>query len=272
LNWIVAVDGFLSTYYGIHMVSSTVAYAGGVNTIFQPLMAKTTNSGANWNYTVFYLNNNEGNIRGIYLINPNSGFAVSNVWNGQGGISFTSNGGANWATQLFTNALNGIDFSGSNTGYAVGYSGNVLKTTDRGSSWSAQTSGTSAVLRSVKFVDSLLGYACGDGGVIVKTTNGGITSITPVNNEVPNSFQLFQNYPNPFNPITRFGFRIADFGFVNLVIYDIFGKETEVLVNKRLTPGNYELIWDGSNYPSGVYFYRLTAGDYFETKKMILIK
>ncbi|MCI0448282.1 MAG: YCF48-related protein [Chlorobi bacterium] len=280
LNWTVAVDGFITTYYSIHMVSASVAYAGGVNTIFQPLIAKTTNGGANWNYSVFYLNNNEGNIRGIHFLNASSGFAVSNVWNGQGAISFTSNGGTNWTTQLFANALNGIDFSGGNTGYAVGYSGSVLKTTDGGVSWSPQTSGTSAVLRSVNFIDSLTGYAASDGGVIIKTTNGGVTAFNNQNGNIPAEYRLNQNYPNPFNPVTRIGFElpVGATRRVALTVFDALGREIETLVNRRLSPGTYEVDWDASNYPSGVYMYKLDVIDpsaplrVRETKKMILIK
>jgi photosystem II stability/assembly factor-like uncharacterized protein len=271
LNWTTAVDGFLTTFYGIHMVSATTALACGVNTIFQPLIARTTNGGANWSYSVFYLNSNEGNLRGVHFINPSEGFTVSNVWNGQGGISLTTNGGVNWTTQLFTNSLNGVDFTG-NTGYAVGFTGTVLKTTDKGVNWTPQTSNTSAILRNVDFVDSLNGYAVGDGGVIIKTTNGGITAITPISSEIPNSFMLYQNYPNPFNPSTSIKFQIPKSGFATLRIYDALGMEIYTLINEQLNPGIYDVKWNASSYPSGVYFYRLTSGNFTDTKKLIFAK
>jgi len=96
--------------------------------------------------------------------------------------------------------------------------------------------------------------------------------INPISSVIPGKFSLSQNYPNPFNPVTNFGFRIADFGLVNLVIYDALGKEIQILVNENLHPGTYEVTWDASNFSSGVYYYKLIAGEYRQTKKMVLIK
>jgi hypothetical protein len=94
---------------------------------------------------------------------------------------------------------------------------------------------------------------------------------------VPSSFKLYQNYPNPFNPVTKIRFDIppskgARGMTARLSIYDILGKEIEVLVNQQLQSGSYKIEWNASNYPSGVYFYRIKTGDYSNTKKMVLIK
>lgn len=83
---------------------------------------------------------------------------------------------------------------------------------------------------------------------------------------------LSQNYPNPFNPTTSFEFQIADFGFVNLTIYDATGREVETLVNEQLSAGTYEAIWNAAEYSSGIYFYKITAGVFVETNRMILLK
>jgi uncharacterized delta-60 repeat protein len=101
--------------------------------------------------------------------------------------------------------------------------------------------------------------------------------VTPVSSKIPQKFYLYQNYPNPFNPNTKIKFDIppskgARGMTTRLGIYDILGREVTVLVNEQLKPGTYETQWDGSNYPSGVYFYQLSAGDYIETRKMLLIK
>ncbi len=108
-----------------------------------------------------------------------------------------------------------------------------------------------------------------------------INGISGINNQ-PQEFRLYQNYPNPFNPSTTINFEIplsrgvsgeAGRGvFTSLKIYDVLGNEIAVLVNSKLTPGTYEYQWDASNYPSGVYFYKLSAGDYTAVNKMILIK
>ena len=90
--------------------------------------------------------------------------------------------------------------------------------------------------------------------------------------ELPTQFELGQNYPNPFNPTTNFGFRIAEFGLVKLRIYDPLGREIATLVNSELQPGEHNVQWDATGFPSGVYFYRLTANSFVETKKLILLK
>jgi aminopeptidase N len=107
--------------------------------------------------------------------------------------------------------------------------------------------------------------------------------ITKISSEVPGKFALYQNYPNPFNPSTKIKFSLPNpseggVQSVRLTIYDLLGKEVETLVpplgggQKGLQPGTYEVQWDGTNYPSGVYFYRLTCGDLSVTKKLVLIK
>ena len=88
----------------------------------------------------------------------------------------------------------------------------------------------------------------------------------------PEDFALSQNYPNPFNPITNIGFRIANSGFVSLKIYDMLGNELSTLISKEMNAEEYEIEFDGTGFPSGTYFYRLEAGNYTETKKMVLLK
>jgi hypothetical protein len=89
---------------------------------------------------------------------------------------------------------------------------------------------------------------------------------------VSGSYSLQQNYPNPFNPTTNFGFRIANFGFVSLKLFDIVGREVATLVNEEKSPGYYKVEFDGSRLASGVYFCRLQAGGFTDTKKIILLR
>ena len=101
--------------------------------------------------------------------------------------------------------------------------------------------------------------------------------IQPISNEIPTSYMLSQNYPNPFNPTTKIQFAIPPLKGVRgmntkLMIYDILGREVATLVNQQLKPGSYEVEWDGSNYPSGVYFYKLSTESFTNTKRMVLIK
>ena len=90
--------------------------------------------------------------------------------------------------------------------------------------------------------------------------------------EIPIHFALDQNYPNPFNPETTIRFAIPHTVTVNLVIYDITGKQIAKLVSEELAPGFYNITFNGRNYSTGIYFYRLTAGSFVQTKKLILIK
>jgi hypothetical protein len=103
--------------------------------------------------------------------------------------------------------------------------------------------------------------------------------LTSVDDEVidgPNNIILFQNYPNPFNPNTKIKFRISDFGFVNLKVYDILGNDVATLVNEEKQPGVYEVEFNTSNIKhlpsSGIYFYQINVGGLSQTRKMVLIR
>ena len=89
---------------------------------------------------------------------------------------------------------------------------------------------------------------------------------------IASSYKLNQNYPNPFNPSTKIGYSITQSGLVTIKVYDVLGTEIETLVNEEKPVGNYELNWNAANLPSGVYFYRLQAGSFMQTRKMILLK
>jgi hypothetical protein len=90
--------------------------------------------------------------------------------------------------------------------------------------------------------------------------------------QAPISFNLYQNYPNPFNPSTIIKYAIASRQFVTLKVYDILGTEIATLVNQEKPAGNYEVNFNASNLPSGVYIYKMKAGEYVETRKMVLLK
>ncbi len=93
-----------------------------------------------------------------------------------------------------------------------------------------------------------------------------------VNPEIPKEYKLYQNYPNPFNPKTKIKFSVPNFSNSKIVIYNIQGQEIAVLLNEQLKPNTYEVEFDGTNYPSGVYFYKIATENYADTKRMLLIK
>jgi len=96
--------------------------------------------------------------------------------------------------------------------------------------------------------------------------------VNTISSEVPDKYLLYQNYPNPFNPNTVIKFQIKDSKFTSLKIFNLLGKLVATPVNGKLNAGTYEVQFDGSNLPSGVYFYRLVTENYSETKRMILLK
>lgn len=91
-------------------------------------------------------------------------------------------------------------------------------------------------------------------------------------NTIPGDFNLSQNFPNPFNPATSIKFSIPSKEFVTLKVYDVNGRKVETIINQNLLPGIYEVNFDGTNLSSGVYFYRISAGKFNQTRRMILVK
>ncbi|RKY91854.1 MAG: hypothetical protein DRQ01_07045 [Ignavibacteriae bacterium] len=92
------------------------------------------------------------------------------------------------------------------------------------------------------------------------------------NNAIPNTFELHQNYPNPFNPSTTISYSVPEIEFVTLKVYDVLGKEVATLINEEKQAGSYEVEFGAQNLSSGIYFYKLQAGSFVETRKMILLK
>jgi len=184
---------------------------------------------------------------------------------------FTSNNATNYACYgISVIDINNITAVGG--GGTFGGNGKIVRTTNGGLNWILQPISTTKRLWGVSFINSNTGWACGDTGTLLKTTTGGFTAIEPISNEIPNEFKLYQNYPNPFNPISKIKYQITKLSFTKLVVYDILGSEVTALVNEQLKPGTYEIEFDGTNYPSGVYFYKLFAAGYTETKRMVLMK
>ena len=121
--------------------------------------------------------------------------------------------------------------------------------------------------------------ADGDRELFIGVTKGGlhyyrndlITTLEE-SHQVPVSAQLFQNYPNPFNPTTRIEYQTSGSEHVTLKVYDVLGREVATLVNEVKTPGTYTVVWDARGVAGGIYFYRLVADGYTQSRRMILIK
>jgi len=111
----------------------------------------------------------------------------------------------------------------------------------------------------------------GRGEVFARLTNVAL-SINEVATDLSTNCILAQNYPNPFNQTTTIKFNVTKTGNVKVVVYDIMGSEIQTLVNKTLPPGMYETSFNGSSLNSGIYIYKISSGEYFETKRMTLEK
>jgi hypothetical protein len=218
-------------------------------------------------------NNNAGS---IFFLNIDTGW-VSNFGGSlsQRYFMHTLNNGSNWIEQNLPidNGIGDIYFYSYLKGWGGAGFGKIYATTNGGELWGYQnvpipTAGE------IFFIDDLTGWCGGNG--LCKTTNGGgniiYNGIQQIGNEVPVSFKLFQNYPNPFNSTTNFKFQIPKSSYVKIILYDILGRVVEVLVDDYFKMGTYKVDFNASDLPSGVYFYCLTAGNYIETKKMILVK
>jgi hypothetical protein len=162
-------------------------------------------------------------------------------------------------------------FTGLGTIVAGTNSGPYVST-NVGQTWSLQSRGMSQPFTLCLYIDHR-------GGLFAGTYGGGVFKADQVLAEVrtalpalPRATRLAQNFPNPFNPETHIAFETAEGAFVSLKVYDVLGREVANLVHDNRPAGSYDVRWDGGNSPSGLYFYRLQAGKFTETKKMLLLR
>jgi len=240
---------------------------------------KTTNAGENWTVNCYLIYSDI--YSKINFFNNNDGWMTSS-----NKIFKTSNSGVSW--QLFSSgifySINCIAMTDQNTGWIGGMhivngnlNGDVYKTTNGGLNWFVQFNKYGNYVRSMYFLNSTTGWFCGDKSSIYETTNGGNVGIINSVSDIPESFSLSQNYPNPFNPVTVIRYSIPsnikdEMPNVKLIVYNVIGQEVSVLVNENQYAGSYSVNFNGSNLSSGLYFYKLTVGNYTETKRMILLK
>lgn len=244
------------------------------------------------NNTRIYYSSNTGNTWSIQSTAPevNSyavGFLISypliiDGLTGGSTLMRTTNGGNNWISQT---SLGTGNFGGfvvfpapvADASLWAGYcwyvrnDGNIYRGMN-GSGWAIEYTAPAGNYRHMAVCrnNSQIWAVRSNGGIT--KCNCFVSGVEPVNNNIPENFSLFQNYPNPFNPVTKITFQLAETDFVNLTVYDIIGNEAEVLLNEQMQPGTFQAEWDASDYPSGVYYYRLKTNFFNDTKKMVLVK
>jgi photosystem II stability/assembly factor-like uncharacterized protein len=194
-------------------------------------------------------------------------------------ITRTTDAGVTWSTQLTQggDSYRSVYFVDNRVGWIVGRYGVIRKTTDGGATWVSQTSGVTCDLNDVYFHDRNTGWIVGGNGTILSTTTGGEPLSVPSSEVIPREFGLLQNYPNPFNPTTTMSYSLPSQQQVRLNIFNTLGQQIATLVNEIQQAGRHTLQWNGTDdngnrVASGIYLYRLEAGRYRETKKMLLVR
>lgn len=158
--------------------------------------------------------------------------------------------------------------------YAGADSGRIGCSTDFGATFELQKMNTNSPVKSIEIMKNGVGYAFATDGSFYSTIQ---MKIAPVSadetlEDHPSEFSLAQNYPNPFNPSTTIQFALPKSGYVKGVVYDIIGREIATLLDGEMTAGNHSVDWDASNLLSGVYFFRIQAGNHSSVIKMIIMK
>ncbi|MEK9138569.1 MAG: T9SS type A sorting domain-containing protein, partial [Bacteroidota bacterium] len=249
-------------------VKPSTLYVGTMNSG----VLKSTNGGTSWFQVNQGLPQSLGYL-GDLAVDPSH---PDTAYAGIQGVYRTFNGGSSWdsitagLTDRDVRAL-AVDDQRTEWLFAGTWNGGAFRSFDGGGHWAQMNNGSNVQrITSLSLCSQRVMYA-GTGRDGVWRYNFLICSVdeNPAN---PTRFALLQNYPNPFNPSTDVGFRISDFGFVSLKIYDVLGREVATLVNEEKPPGTYEVTFDASSFSSGVYFYRLSAGGVVQTKKLLLLR
>jgi photosystem II stability/assembly factor-like uncharacterized protein len=268
-------------------VNENLAFATGIkytDSTKTGFVIKTTNGGINWTTIL----NDSNRYAKVFLTNNTTGYLAGN--NSTGGMVLkTTDQGNSWSTICERDSLImlGIDFyqeSGVGIAYGVkfltgsNYKPFAMRTTNFGQTWALQVIEDGSPLMNLGgscLTDKYTYYMAGgtyQEGRIYHTSNGGSTSVNNNSAISVSEFSLSQNFPNPFNPVTAIKYNVPNKSFIVMKVYNSVGKEIVELVNEVKAGGVYEVKFDASSLPSGVYYYKLTSENYSETKKMILIK
>jgi hypothetical protein len=238
-------------------VNGNYVFAGTGNGVFL-----STDNGTGWSPTT--LENREVD---ALAVNGDNVYAGAYAY----GVFYSPDNAMTWYyTNLDNQNVKSLAVTGNNIFSGTNNNG-VFVSNDNGVNWTQRNEGlTSYEINSLCILNNYI-FAGTNNSVYRRPLNE-VIGIKPISELVPAHFSLGQNYPNPFNPTTKFRIQISRLSNTKVTVYDIKGREVEILVNQQLNPGAYEIDWDASNYPSGVYYYKLITGEYAETKKMILIK
>jgi len=267
-------------YYSIYFINNSTGWLSSVkrfSTVYDTAyILKTIDGGANWFAQHSRMNDAVPNLS-LQFTDSLNGWCTWQIPALSGSeILKTTDGGNNWISYggFFTGDHYYLYFVNNQIGWCAGRSNNIFRTENGGVNWIRSNSfGASFSYESIYFIDTITGWTVGSNGIILKTTTGGVlTNFSNISSEIPEKFSLSQNYPNPFNPRTVISYELRVTSFAKLIVYDVLGNEVATLVNDKQSAGTYSVEFDGSGFASGVYFYKLEAGEFSETKRMVLLK
>jgi photosystem II stability/assembly factor-like uncharacterized protein len=225
---------------------------------------RSTDGGNGWQWAA--IDSDDG--YGLCFISTMDGVVAG----GNGGFR-TTDGGETWLPTTLTGPQYAAASSGM-TDFWMIYGDQIQASTDRGMTWNVSFEHPGSFYQHLSFVtegNRAFGWAVGDSGAIAHY-DGVVTSATSnATSEIPN-YLLWQNSPNPANPSTTIRFQTGKAGHVSLRIFDVLGREVATVVNEDLEAGVHERVWQPADRSSGVYFYRLEAGTFVQTRKMIVVK
>jgi photosystem II stability/assembly factor-like uncharacterized protein len=189
----------------------------------------------------------------------------------------TTNFGINWfkiCDSSIIDNMYGVCFVNKDTGFIGGMYNKLFKTRNGGTIWMRENTQTNNdTFLSIEFVNDTIGWISSSSGIILHTTTGGqtLTSIPTQTENFAEDYELNQNYPNPFNNQTKIEFTIPKFSEVRIVLYDIIGRQRDIITEGLYQSGKYETIYTPKNISSGVYFYKMEVnGKVLKTKKLIM--
>ncbi len=239
-----------------------------------PYAYKSTDNGDTWSTLIGQSNTT---IKG-FAETPKAGGGTNIFVATLDGVYVSVDDGKSWKKTnsglLYTN-INSLVAAGENL-FAATEGGGVFRSSNNGASWNEINSGLPANTnaRTLVLNNGIL-YLGTEAGVVWKLSLSdlGITSVKQVSDEIPAEFELSQNYPNPFNPETTISYKVSVVSNVSLKVYDLLGKEIATLVNEVQQPGSYNVKFSiNPTLSAGIYFYKLQADNFAQTKKMMLIK
>ena len=262
---------FILPVFNIKFYNNNLGYACGGFRDIAGITWVTTNGGFNWKGTVLA----PEPFFDLTILNNQKTICAGGDLEYGSSTARTTNQGINWYydTLGVFGLATGIDNrTPTEIWMATSYAEKFIFSSDTGITWTPiETPGNSAVF-DVDFADTSIGFACGVNGVILKYDK---TSSPVFNSSVvisKSDFELFQNYPNPFNPKTVISYSLSGNRFITLKIFDVLGNEVASLLNENQKAGTYKVNFDGTNFPSGIYFYQIISEGYSVSKRMLLIK